>query len=88
MISNSFKNLTPVVNAKKPLQRELEGHLWHLSEQLIGLAFFDTAISIETRPKMVVALNRSNIDETETRVPPPKRIALTATNVDAIKKTF
>ncbi|KAL4096532.1 hypothetical protein QTP88_021470 [Uroleucon formosanum] len=33
------------------------GHLWYLSSELCGFAFFDEAVSIDTKRKMVKALN-------------------------------
>jgi len=38
--------------------KKLMGHLWYLSEQLVGLAFFDTEVPITTKSKMVAALQK------------------------------
>jgi len=43
-------------------------HLWYLSETLVGLAFFDSAVSDDIKVAMVEALERPGCDE------PPKRI--------------
>jgi len=49
--------------------KKLEGHLWYLSEELVGLSFFDDALSVETKREMVLAIN-----EHEGTEDPPKRL--------------
>jgi len=38
-------------------RKKFEGHLWYPSEELVGLAFFDDAISVQTKREMVLAIN-------------------------------
>ena len=38
----------------------LKGHLWHISEPLAGLAFFDVRIKNDKNTKMVEALQHNN----------------------------
>ena len=47
---------------------KIKNHLWYLSEQLIALSFFDDEISIDTKQKMMEALEKSAEPE------PPKKI--------------
>jgi hypothetical protein len=50
---------------------KLSGQLWYLSEELVGLAFFDDDISVESKRNMVRALNEHVGMEG-----PPKRLQL------------
>jgi len=36
--------------------KKLEHHLWYLSDKLVGLAFFDSEVSVAVNRKMVQAL--------------------------------
>ena len=38
--------------------QKILGHLWYLSDELIALSFFDDNVAIETKRKMVVALEK------------------------------
>lgn len=51
-------------------------HLWYLSEENVGLAFFDTTIPDEIKSKMVESLNN------EGEINPPKRLNLKVKNID------
>jgi hypothetical protein len=42
--------------------KKFEGHLWYLSEELIALAFFDDEVPLDTKCKMVSALDTPGID--------------------------
>nr|XP_047146815.1 uncharacterized protein LOC124819345 [Hydra vulgaris] len=50
--------------------KKLKGHLWYLSEVLVGFSFFDDSISVEDKRKMVKALDNPGVQE------PAKRISL------------
>lgn len=50
--------------------KSLLRHLWYLSEELIGLAFFDDGVSSDTKRRMISALKKRGSDE------PLKRINL------------
>lgn len=52
----------------------IRNHLWYLSEEAVGLAFFDSEIPLETKRKMVEALGNADIED---EVPSPKRISAT-----------
>lgn len=55
----------------KVTSHKMMDHLWYLSENLVGLAFFDNAISNEIKDRMVQAMN-----EVDGAADPPKRIQL------------
>lgn len=40
----------------KAASKKLERHLWYLGEELVGLAFFDSEISIEEKRRMLTAV--------------------------------
>lgn len=50
---------------------KFRNHLWYLSEEAIGLAFFDSEVPLETKRKMIQALGSTSIED---EVPSPKRI--------------
>jgi len=52
--------------------KSFSGHLWYLSEILVGFAFFDSAVSAEVKSAMVKALDKNTTDH-------PRRIAFTPT---------
>lgn len=56
--------------------KKMEGHLWYLSEQLVGLAFFDSSVSLSTKRNMVKALK----NQPENEGPPLKRITIVASS--------
>ena len=43
-------------------------HLWYLSEQLVGLAFFDNEVTDEIKVQMVSALTKEGRDNTCKRI--------------------
>ena len=52
---------------------KLSSHLWYVSEELVGLSFFDSDVSCETKNAMVTALRREEIDGEDSA---PKRVTL------------
>ena len=56
--------------------KKMEHHLWYLSDELVGLAFFDSEVPVTVKRKMVQALRSS---DTNGQCAGPKRITLTAT---------
>ena len=52
--------------------KSFSGHLWYLSEILVGLAFFDSAVSAEVKSAIVKALDKKTADH-------PRRIAFNST---------
>ncbi|KAG0698584.1 hypothetical protein GWK47_026013 [Chionoecetes opilio] len=52
---------------------KLSSHLWYVSEELVGLSFFDSDVSCETKNAMVTALRREEFDGEDTA---PKRVTL------------
>jgi len=57
--------------------KKLEHHLWYLSEELVGLSFFDSEVPVTVKRKMVQALRSL---EANGQCAEPKRITLTANN--------
>jgi hypothetical protein len=55
---------------------KLADHLWYLSEKVVGLAFFDSAISCEVKDRMVRAM--AEVDGEDN---PPNRLKLNATSL-------
>jgi hypothetical protein len=53
--------------------KKIIGHLWYLSEELVAFAFFDDAVPLDTKKKMVDALKNEGIDQS-----PIKRITVDA----------
>jgi hypothetical protein len=63
----------------KVASHKFAGHLWYLSEELVGLAFFDTDISVEIKRAMVRAMNdRDGLND------PPKRVQVNTTTCSAM----
>ncbi|KAL4141447.1 hypothetical protein QTP88_004085 [Uroleucon formosanum] len=58
------------------------GHLWYLSAELCGFAFFDEAVSIDTKRKMVKALN--NEKSTSTMLSTTQRIIISPKNANEL----
>lgn len=54
----------------KAALKKIMGQLWYLSEELVGFAFFDDKIDIQTKKNMVKALNNEGLEYC------PKRITL------------
>ena len=54
------------------------GHLWYLSEELVAFAFFDDAVSLDTKRQMVEALHNTGGNEH-----PLKRITLDPTIISS-----
>ena len=52
---------------------KLSSHLWYVSEELVGLSFFDSDTSCETKNAMVTALRLEEIDGDDSA---PKRVTL------------
>lgn len=57
-------------------------HLWYLSEEAVGLAFFDSEVSLAIKRKMVRALNRTEDDE----LPYLKRLNITIEDLMKFEK--
>lgn len=51
--------LYPESNLSSALVSKFFNHLWYLSEEAVGFAFFDQSVSLEEKRKMVVALKLS-----------------------------
>ncbi|KAL4092416.1 hypothetical protein QTP88_026917 [Uroleucon formosanum] len=58
------------------------GHLWYLSAELCGFAFFDEAVSIDTKRKMVKALN--NEKSTSEMLSTTQRIIISPKNANEL----
>lgn len=54
----------------KAVLKSFIGHLWYLSEPVVGMAFFDSKVSDDVKVEMVTALDRDGIHQ------PPRRIEL------------
>ncbi|ESO00284.1 hypothetical protein HELRODRAFT_176149 [Helobdella robusta] len=48
--------------------KSFSGHLWYLNEVLIGLAFFDSEVSFETKSAIVAALDKATTDQPLRRI--------------------
>jgi hypothetical protein len=55
--------------------KTFSGHLWYLSEVLVGLAFFDPSVPVEMKIAMVAALTKTGHPDHR------RRIVLTATDI-------
>lgn len=42
---------------------KIKNHLWYLSEEAVGLALFDSEVSLETKRKMVKAMEKTEDDD-------------------------
>lgn len=56
------------------LLEKMRNHLWYLSEEAVGLAFFDSEVPLEIKRKMVQALGNEDVEDEES---PPKRLNVT-----------
>lgn len=45
------------------LLQKIKNHLWYLSEEAVGLSFFDEKIPLHIQQKMVKAINKENQDD-------------------------
>ena len=71
---------TAVSKVSKKAMEKFSSHLWYLSEELVGLAFFDPEVSAESKRNMVRALNdREGMDD------PPKRADIDLNLCDKIE---
>lgn len=55
---NKINLLIPIISSAKAAKINFFNHLWYLSEELVGLAFFDSNVPITTKTEMVKALKR------------------------------
>jgi hypothetical protein len=51
-------------------------HLWYLSDEMIGLAFFDETIPVDEKMAMVLALHEVRVTS-----PPPKRVIMNVSDI-------
>jgi hypothetical protein len=56
-----YESVNPAV--AKVASRKFAGHLWYLSEILVGLAFYDSQLSVSTKRAMVTALKEKEGDD-------------------------
>ncbi|GBP33326.1 hypothetical protein EVAR_30915_1 [Eumeta japonica] len=61
-----LKDLVSFQNINKAMSQnaihKILGHLWYLSEELVCLAFFDDALSLDDKRKMIKALNNEGLE--------------------------
>ena len=69
----NYSTIHPVI--VKVASEKLSNHFWDLSEDLIGLALFDSRVSVSTKRLMVKAMRE--VDGVEE---PPKRVVITLKN--------
>ena len=69
----NYSSIHPVI--AKVASEKLSNHLWYLSEDLIGLALFDSRVSVSTKRQMVKAMQ-----EAEGVEEPPKRVVINLKN--------
>jgi hypothetical protein len=63
-----YTTVNPAVS--KAASCKFAGHLWYLSEVLVGLVFYDSAVSVESKRAMVIALKeKDGVDEPANRRP-------------------
>jgi len=63
----------------KVTSEKLSKHMWYLSEHLVCLAFFDSAVSTQTKQNMVAALNMEELNVPDSKVlPVEKRVIITS----------
>ncbi|CAH2101754.1 unnamed protein product [Euphydryas editha] len=76
-----LKNLKNFENTNKTMSKKaltkFLGQLWYLSKELVALAFFDDEISLESKQKMVIALNKKGSDYYS-----PKRITMDQSHIE------
>jgi hypothetical protein len=62
-----YRNESPSMS--KLTNKKFSGHLWYLSEEMVGLSFSDSTISIQSKRAMVRALSESEgLDEAAKRI--------------------
>jgi hypothetical protein len=66
-------------SVSKAALHSFSGHLWYLSETLVGLSFFDSRVSDDTKVAMVAALQQSGPND------PPRRISWNEKRVPQIQ---
>ena len=55
---------TVIKSIANATRKKFTGHLWHLSEELIGFACFDATVPVESKRAMVRAINeKKGIEE-------------------------
>lgn len=69
-----FENINPALS--KVALKKVMGHLWYLSEELVSFAFFDDEIALDTKQKMVHALDNEGLEFS------PKRISLVTKDIE------
>ncbi|CAM4602153.1 unnamed protein product [Leuciscus chuanchicus] len=73
----SYKEIHEAV--AKAAMKSFSGHLWYLSEILVGLAFLDSAVSAELKSAMVTALDNKTTDHPRciafNSTPPQKQLS-------------
>jgi len=83
---NFIKNLLNYIAIDKDTSqiaiKKFCGHLWYLSAELCGFAFFDEAVSIDTKRKMVKALN--NEESTSEMLSTTQRIIISPKNANEL----
>ncbi|KYN05953.1 hypothetical protein ALC62_03109, partial [Cyphomyrmex costatus] len=62
-----FENINK--KAAQAAVKKFTGHLWYLNEELVGLAFFDSTVSSDTKEKMVAALKSRNASHNDLKRP-------------------
>ncbi|CAB0004048.1 unnamed protein product [Nesidiocoris tenuis] len=58
--------------------KKFSGHLWYLSEVLVAFAFFDENVPLETKTKMVQALENEGQEDTLRRITIDSRTIITS----------
>ena len=61
----------PDKDIKKVTSAKLLNHLWYLSEELVALSFFDTAVPDDVKSSMVAALEKPGSEDRQTRIKLP-----------------
>lgn len=76
-----FQNINAVV-AEAALKK-LKGHLWYLTEELAALAFFDSAVPLDVKEKMVLAMReREGTTEDIKRIKLSEKMSQSLTEID------
>lgn len=70
---HSYKEVNEAIS--KAAIKSFSGHLWYLSEVLIGFAFFDSTVPAEMKAAMVAALRKTGQPDR------PRRIVLTTADI-------
>lgn len=69
----TFENINQLMS--KVAIRKFLGHLWYLSKELVAFAFFNDEVSVETKRKIVNALNNEGLEYS------PKRLNLDVNHI-------